>query len=300
MQAFLARATQPGSQKVERLLTRDSDTADNEPQGGGCNLPCMYTVLHTGEPASRSRSMVAYEGLQRRLLDGTFALGERLGEERLASLLGVSRTPVREALLRLGSEGHVERHPEGGWQPVAPDLDGLQDLYEVRRGLELQALLRPLDSGVPHNLSILDALHEQWLHLSEIPPETDPGFVYLDENFHLTLALAGGNPKIAALLDVVNQRIRVVRMHDFIAATRVLATIREHVGILEALLDGRLPIAEQALRSHISESLAHVEGSATRALARMLSARNARVPGGQVRDTRGLTTWGPGARASAL
>lgn len=241
----------------------------------------MYTTLHTDRPTSRSRSLAAYTELKKRLLDGAFALGERLGENRLAALLGVSRTPVREALVRLGSEGHVERHPEGGWQPVAPDLAGLGDLYEVRRGLELQALLRPLDSGIPHNRAALDALHKEWLALNENPPEPDPGFVHLDERFHLRLAHSTGNLKIAALLDVVNQRIRVVRMHDFVAVERILATIHEHVGIVEALLNDDLSAAERALRSHISESFSHVESSATRALARMLSARNTRVPNEQ-------------------
>lgn len=239
--------------------------------------------------------MAAYTELKNRLLGGTFALGERLGEERLAALLGVSRTPVREALVRLGSEGHVERHPEGGWQPVAPDLAGLGDLYEVRRGLELQALLRPVDSGIPHNRRALDVLHQEWMGLNENPPEPDPGFVHLDERFHLTLAHSTGNSKIAALLDVVNQRIRVVRMHDFIEAKRILATIHEHVGILEALLNDDLSAAERALRSHIAESLTHVEGSATRALARMLSARNERVPNEQDSGT-----WDSGTWASAL
>ena len=57
--------------------------------------------------------------------------------------------------------------------------------------------------------------------LSDKQPEPDPGFVTLDEDFHVRLAAASGNPSLADLLRIVNERIRVVRMHDFLTAERV-------------------------------------------------------------------------------
>src|SRR5690606_39450166 len=89
---------------------------------------CVYTAPTTG--ASRGRQ--ATGEIKRRLLHGDFALGRRLGEERLASLVGVSRTPVREALSRLHAEGFVVRLPDGGYAPAAPDLPSVRQLYEVR------------------------------------------------------------------------------------------------------------------------------------------------------------------------
>ena len=67
----------------------------------------------------------------------------------MAALLGVSRTPIREALLRLHAEGLIGPHPEGGYRPIAPAVEQVHDLYEVRMALELQALRRPAELGPP-------------------------------------------------------------------------------------------------------------------------------------------------------
>src|SRR5690606_17154543 len=93
----------------ERPRSRhDRDTSGKPPFP---TFTCVYTAPTTGV----SRGEQAYGELKRRLLHGDFALGSRLGEERLASLVGVSRTPVREALSRLHAEGFVVRLPVGGY-----------------------------------------------------------------------------------------------------------------------------------------------------------------------------------------
>ncbi|MFI6867916.1 GntR family transcriptional regulator [Nocardia sp. NPDC050406] len=82
-----------------------------------------------------------YRALQRDLAAGVLVPTERLGEERLAEIYGVSRTPVREALARLLADGLVERHP-GGLYPYRPRLDELADLFELRILLESQGIHR--------------------------------------------------------------------------------------------------------------------------------------------------------------
>lgn len=240
----------------------------------------MYTTSYA-EPdfvnpplSGTSRASRAHAHLERMLLNGEFPLGDRLGEERLAALLDVSRTPIREALLRLGSAGLIERHPEGGWRPVAPDLGKVRELYEVRRGLELQALLRPTETGSAHDRSELEALHATWQGFLHQPPQPTPEFVVVDETFHIGIAGAARNTVFVELLTMLNQRIRPVRMHDFLTAERIHSTIEEHLGILDALLNGDLSIASTLLRDHVYESLAVVEERAARALARMLSPRS--------------------------
>src|SRR6186713_2270676 len=113
-------------------------------------------------PAPGSRGDRAYGLLKTKLLMGEFALNTRLGEEKLAGLVGVSRTPVREALKRLEAEGLVTVHPGGGYQPVVPDVTVMRHLYEVRAGLELQALQRPARMGTRHDPAILEPLRDQW------------------------------------------------------------------------------------------------------------------------------------------
>lgn len=234
----------------------------------------MDTGLYTA-PRNGLRSQV-HDQLKTRLLVGDFPLNVRLGEERLAALLGVSRTPVREALLRLAAEGLVGPHPEGGYCPMAPDVVAVHELYEVRLVLELQALRRPAESPTrTHDIAVLEPLRDEWRALSAGLPEPDPGFVTLDEDFHVRLAESGGNQSLADMLRTVNERIRVVRMHDFLTLDRVQRTVEQHVGIVEAVLVGDLGLAESRFQSHLDESIAVVEQRTNQALARMASGKGA-------------------------
>jgi DNA-binding GntR family transcriptional regulator len=235
----------------------------------------VYTEPHT--PPPRSRAEEAYAELKRLILLGELRLGARLGEERLAAHLGISRTPIREALLRLHSEGLIDRHPEGGYRPRPPIVSGVRELYEVRKGLELLAIRRPVAEGVPHDRGILLQIHDDWATLAEDLPEPDPGFVITDEAFHVGIAEAAGNEALAEMLRHVNQRIRMVRMHDFLAADRIQATVGQHLAIVTALLAGDLSEAATALGDHLTESMAVVETLANLALARMLDRKEDRA-----------------------
>jgi len=228
----------------------------------------VYTAL----PGGGIRSDHAYRELKSRLLAGDFPLGGRLGEERLAELVGMSRTPVREALVRLHADGLVRRGDEGGYEPVAPDVDAVRDLYEVRVILELAALQRPGRMGVHHDEAVLERLRAEWSGLRVDPPGADPAFVLLDEDFHVGLAEAAGNPALAAHLRQVNDRIRVVRMHDFRTAERIVTTVEEHLGILAALVAGDVNEAERQFLAHLDLSVAVVEERVARAIARMAGA----------------------------
>ena len=117
--------------------------------------------------ASGGQGDRAYRILKTRLLVGEFPPNVRLGEERLASMLEVSRTPIREAFKRLESEGLVGSHPDGGYQPIVPDVTVMRHLYEVRSGLELQALQRPARMGTRHDPAILEPLRDQWRALAQ-------------------------------------------------------------------------------------------------------------------------------------
>lgn len=229
----------------------------------------MYTDPHAGRGL---RSDHAYAELKHRLLVGEFALNVRLGEERLALLLGVSRTPIREALVRLHGEGLVRRGGDGGYEPIAPDVTVVRHLYEVRSGLELLALGRPERLGLTHDRYLLEELREDWLAFGqEQSPEGDPSFVLLDEGFHVTVAEAAGNPALADLLRQVNERIRLVRMLDFLGPERIDQTIEEHLGIVEALLGGDVALAQARFVAHLDRSVSVVEDRVNRAIARMLT-----------------------------
>jgi len=207
-------------------------------------------------------------------MTGEFSFRDRLTEERLAGLLGVSRTPVREALTRLASDGLVEKRADGGYYPAEPDLDGLRDLYEIRIVLELHSLERVAESGIPHDAVLLEPLRDDWRALLAAPPDPDPSFVALDEGFHLTLCRASGNLELANMLEAINARIRPVRMHDFRTEDRIHLTIEQHLDIVETVLAGDLPDAVRKLRNHVGESMEVVEKRAAHAITQMVLRRS--------------------------
>jgi DNA-binding GntR family transcriptional regulator len=226
----------------------------------------LYSELYTETPTASS---LAYQQLKTLLLLGDVPIGIRLREERLADRLNMSRTPVREALLRLHAEHFLERHPEGGYRATNPSAQTMRELYEVRRALELFALRRTLPDQ--RDRTSLEELREEWLELSGITAAPDVEFVHLDEDFHRRLAESAGNQQLAEELRSINERIRPVRSHDFITPGRTEATIEQHLEILNAVLARRLVQASALLDRHISESQAVVELAVAKVLERMLS-----------------------------
>jgi DNA-binding GntR family transcriptional regulator len=222
--------------------------------------------------AARSRSSEVYGELRRALLLGKYPLFERLAEVRLAEQFEASRTPVREALVRLESEGLVIRRPEGGFYPRSPNLADVRDLYELRRMIELASLAQPRENGTTHDKGILRAIHDDWSALAAKPPHPDPDFVLLDERFHVVLATAAGNRAVADHLQMINERIRVVRMHNFIHAVRIEVTASQHLAIIDALLAADPDHAIALMTAHLDEALQQASGRVAAALERMLTA----------------------------
>jgi DNA-binding GntR family transcriptional regulator len=227
----------------------------------------MYAELNT---VSLSSSDAAYREIKSWILAGAIALGTRLGEERIAERLSVSRTPVREALLRLFAERFLERHPEGGFRIKHPTARSTRELYGVRRALESYAIRDAIDNVQQHDeRKRLEELRAEWNAIDA--PETDPDFVLLDEDFHCRLAEAGGNTELVEALRRVGERIRPVRTHDFVMPGRIDATIAQHLRILDAVLAGD-DDAPERLERHILESQRIVEAAVGIALERMLAA----------------------------
>ncbi len=99
-----------------------------------------------------ARRDLVHDRLRRMVLLGVFPTRERLAEERVAEMLGVSRTPVREAFVRLHAERLLRRYADGGYFVAEPDVADLRDLYELRIALELRGLTRALEGFGSHDV----------------------------------------------------------------------------------------------------------------------------------------------------
>lgn len=213
-----------------------------------------------------------YHRLRDEILNGRVSPRERLTEPKLSKAFEVSRTPVREALSRLLSDGLVER-TDFGYAVVVPSLEDLRNLYELRITLELRGISRAIENPqVRHDEALLRAELARWEEMRDVVPDPDPSFVLRDERFHQVLSRASGNVQLTDALVTVNQKIRAVRMHDFVEEERITATIDEHLEILRLVLARRLPESLTALHKHVGESLEVVMERATAAMARMATA----------------------------
>lgn len=240
----------------------------------------MYTADHTERESKRASARLlreeAYRELRRLVLTGEFPFGLRLGEESVAERLGVSRTPAREAMLRLHADRLLNQYADGGFYVAEPDLMDLRDLYELRLALEVHAIVRAQDDGITHDKAALESIHARWIAIKADPPEPDGSFIELDEGFHVALCRASGNIAIVEMLETVNARIRPVRMYDFLTADRIALSIDEHLAITEAVMAPELDKAARLMREHIGASLDVVEERAATAMARMIRGRSRR------------------------
>ncbi|MET8875561.1 GntR family transcriptional regulator [Nocardia sp. NPDC004604] len=210
-----------------------------------------------------------YESLRRDLATGAIVPTERLGEERLAEIYGVSRTPVREALARLRADGLVERHADGLY-PFRPRLAELDNLYELRIVLEARGFQRVIgivgEPAPAHDLALVRAELETWRSFHDDPPEPGPALVAADEQFHTTLLAAAGNAALADALTGVYVRVRPVRTLDLPTPERIATMTAEHIAIAEQLLDGDPDAALRTLTTHIGRSRTHVLARAQQAI----------------------------------
>lgn len=208
----------------------------------------------------------AYLSIRRMVMLGEFPTGQRLGEEQLAEQLSVSRTPIREAFVRLHADRLLHRFADGGYYVAEIDLLDLRDLYELRLTLELRAVNRAAEDGIEHDREALVAIREEWLEIQADPPPPDGSFIALDEVFHTELARSSGNLAIVETLESINVRIRQVRLYDFLTEDRIVTSIEEHLAIVEALLDADIALAATRLADHIGASLTVVEQRAADAM----------------------------------
>jgi DNA-binding GntR family transcriptional regulator len=181
-----------------------------------------------------------------RLLPGT-----GISENEIAARARVSRTPVREALLRLEREGFLELSPKTGWSVKPLDFEHFEHLYDVRVILELAALAK-LCAGEPGGA--LEELKSVWLVPAKQRRSDRVEVAQLDEAFHAALVRAAGNPELARLHGDITERIRIIRRLDFTQPERIERTYQEHAAILRAVLARKLEQASMLLRSHIEAS----------------------------------------------
>jgi DNA-binding GntR family transcriptional regulator len=215
-----------------------------------------------------SRPEQVYSRLRDLIVEGLLAPGSRIVETEIASRLGVSRTPVREALQRLQQEGYVMGSP-GAQQSrltVAPlTRDDVYELLNIVGALEGMGARAAAALPVVERRNLvrdLKNLNAEFLRLGKTTP-IDHGALYdVDEQFHRRIVESSAGPRLLSLHDAVKpQAERYIRMYISMLTGDIRVSVSEHDVIMQTIDEGRADDAERAVQTnwrHAADRLSKV------------------------------------------
>lgn len=190
---------------------------------------------------------IVYEELKREILVGEIAPGTRMMEIELADEMGVSRTPVREAIRKLEKEGLVTIEPRKGAYASDVSIKDMVDVLEVREDLEAMAAQRVTED---EKKALLDATLE---YQKAVESEQTEDIIRCDEGFHQLIVNCSGNKTLIQLFSQVQElalRFRYLYYDDFSRYERMPL---EHREIEEAILSGNFEEARVAAGEHVKK-----------------------------------------------
>jgi DNA-binding GntR family transcriptional regulator len=206
----------------------------------------------------------AYDHIQEAILAGRFPEGSVLSEATLAKELGMSRTPVSQAMDRLAVEGLVERIARYGTVVRACTRQELIELYEVREALEAFAVTKAAERGGEETWARLERYCQEMRRLADELRASERAvldggslrrFLAVDLAFHLLLVRTAGNGRLMKLVQQTRTIARVFLMrrqqHDLGV---VESARRHHAAVVDALRRGDIPAARDQLVAHIRAS----------------------------------------------
>lgn len=228
--------------------------------------------MNTAEaPAGRPLTPVsaadrAYAYIKGEILARRFAPHDLLSEGQLAGAVGASRTPVREALLRLQGEGLVRLLPKRGALVLPVTVDEMADVMETRRLVETFAARKVLTNQPPAALGPVLERHLDAMRAA-MKAHDVAAYVQADRDFHLAIVAATGNEIITSLYRSLRERqlrMGTVNLLDGtginVDPARMQSTLAEHERIRDALRAGRADAVVKAVGAHLD----HAESTLTR------------------------------------
>ncbi|HEU0164671.1 MAG TPA: GntR family transcriptional regulator [Thermomicrobiales bacterium] len=198
-----------------------------------------------------------YHILWDRILDRELHPGEKLSDLRLSEELGVSRTPVREALHRLVQDGVVIAEPNRGFFVASYDRADIEEIYALRAALESFALRNAVDTVSPDQFKWALAELERVEYLLRTAEKDDErteataAFLEVDRGFHNLLLESSHNRRLIAILNGLWAQIAVFQKAGLMITGWIDNALDEHRIILNHLIDGETDAAARALEHHI-------------------------------------------------
>ena len=209
------------------------------------------TPLLALEERPRNLSDIVFEAVHQAILDKVLEPGESVTEPGLAERLNVSKTPVREALLRLRQVGLIEADGPRGLRVVQLTPDGVIKTYEIREALESFAARRAAESATPDDHArILAAACRS--HEAAMDGDT-AAFRASNHEMHQAIAAVTNNPRLSQLIEDAEALIRTLAHHDFPSGHGMNESGEAHLRIANAIVAGDADTAQREMARHIRQ-----------------------------------------------
>lgn len=193
----------------------------------------------------------AYRALKEAIRDNVFAPGDQGSEQEIALRLGMSRTPVHEALIRLQAEGLVRIVPKRGIVVLALSPDDMRDVYDVIIALEsmaaetIAALPDAARRQIAAELSSINAEMKTALERDNLD-----GWAYADDRFHRALIDRCGNTRLARMANSIMDQSHRARMMTLRLRAKLMKSVTEHQSLVTAIRNGKATLAADRAKAH--------------------------------------------------
>jgi DNA-binding GntR family transcriptional regulator len=213
-------------------------------------MPYAVKKSKTKSRVSENLSARVYFQIKNLILCNDVMPGQKMHHQELSDRLGVSRTPVREALTRLVQEGYVSFLPNRGFTCKEIGLQEAEELYDLREALEVFAMEKAVANVSDQALDELSRKIQ--LYGADVQRRFSRERLIYDQDLHLDIARVGGNETLLRALTQVFERIILKRRTDGLYdPARGLAAHQEHLQLIEAMKRRDAAQAVRVLREHI-------------------------------------------------
>ncbi|HEY4201714.1 MAG TPA: GntR family transcriptional regulator [Devosiaceae bacterium] len=228
-------------------------------QAGGDTraLSASLGIAQPTQSERRTNASVIYDALYKSIARMELRPGEPLQEKALTEFFGVSRTPVREALLRLQSDGLVEMQPQAGTSVALIPKAAIRESIIIRRGLEELAVTRLAAVANDRDIARLDLLIAQ--QRLAVSVDDQPGFHDADEAFHELIALAAGFSMLWPMVRRMKVHLDRLRVLSLPLEGRMGVTVEEHQRIRDAIAAKDVEGARVALHDHLGVMIPYID-----------------------------------------
>ena len=206
-----------------------------------------------GRVAAKDR---AHDYVKRQVLTGAFPGGELISEGEVAAALGMSRTPVREAFLRLEAEGLLRLYPQRGALVVPVSSEEARAVIEARLVLEQFAVAKVIARGPAARTAVFERLSAELQRQRDAAAKADwEGFADADRAFHGVTLQESGNAIVAGFYSSLRDRQMRMNRELVMHEERITTIMAEHRVIAEAVRDGDLQRTEEIVRTHLASTM---------------------------------------------